>query len=83
MAAKRIRGNKAKLNFPPHPSPPQAKKQCVVYETQLMGLGYNPDIKSYSNEFAFGQEIINLDPFLGLDEFELNQSMDDLWASIN
>ena len=70
-AATRIRGGKAKLNFPPSP----AKKRCVVPEstrvtqlpTESTQFAYYPNPVSADNGFEFEERISDLESFLGLD----------------
>ncbi|GMP56956.1 hypothetical protein CsSME_00021242 [Camellia sinensis var. sinensis] len=77
-AAKRIRGDKAKLNFAqsPPPLPPPAKRQCVIPEStqinnQFMDFGFQPQQPYCPNpmadEFEFKEQISSLESFLGLD----------------
>nr|QGH83504.1 transcription factor ERF35 [Diospyros kaki] len=77
-AAKRIRGDKAKLNFPHSPAPPPAtpppaKKLCVE-QAHFPGRGYqhnesgqNPEA-SAADELKLREQISNLESFLGLDQ---------------
>lgn len=85
-AAKRIRGNKAKLNFPP----PPAKKLCVETPTESTQspqhepmspsalLSYDHfqnqsyDLNNVADEYEFKEQISSLETFLGLDH-ELTQ----------
>nr|QNI23862.1 AP2/ERF transcription factor [Camptotheca acuminata] len=75
-AAKRIRGEKAKLNF----SEPAAKRRCVIAEstqmsyqpTAFMGLGFQNQPTYCQNyqlkdEFELKEQITNLESFLGLE----------------
>ncbi|CAL5346912.1 unnamed protein product [Camellia sinensis] len=71
-AAKRIRGDKAKLNFAqPPPTPPPAKRRCVIPEsTQVSPLPTEPPPPPQVNcldEFEFKEQISSLESFLGLD----------------
>ncbi|KAL7178221.1 hypothetical protein ACSBR2_031385 [Camellia fascicularis] len=71
-AAKRIRGDKAKLNFAqPPPTPPPAKRRCVIPEsTQVSPLPTEPPPPPQVNgldEFEFKEQICSLESFLGLD----------------
>ncbi|XP_027332783.1 ethylene-responsive transcription factor RAP2-3-like [Abrus precatorius] len=70
-AAKRIRGDKAKLNFP--------KKRCSTPDsTQPIGLpAFNPQ----AHDPAFKNQISSLESFLGLDH-ELQQPLGD-WDSVS
>ncbi|XP_004153075.3 ethylene-responsive transcription factor RAP2-3 [Cucumis sativus] len=86
-AAKRIRGEKAKLNFAPAPPSLAAqrqtpvKMQCVVPEFTPSGLnttGSPPctraDSSCDSEELYYGEELASLRSFLGLDSEEQQAS---------
>ncbi|MGI4406633.1 AP2/ERF family transcription factor, partial [Klebsiella pneumoniae] len=72
-AATRIRGGKAKLNFPPQQQP--AKKWCVVPEsarvtqlpTESTQFAYYPNPVPADDGFKFEERISDLESFLGLD----------------
>ncbi|XP_061992389.1 ethylene-responsive transcription factor RAP2-3 isoform X2 [Rosa rugosa] len=70
-AAKRIRGDKAKLNFPPQPAPvpapapapasaqlqPPSKKRCMALESTAPAMmGMEPYYPSFQNEFYYKSE---------------------------
>ncbi|XP_059632764.1 ethylene-responsive transcription factor RAP2-3 [Cornus florida] len=81
-AAKRIRGDKAKLNFcqPPSPSPPPPKRQCVKSELSQasfestepppsvsFGFQSQPSCEQeVASEFELQEHIFGLESFLGL-----------------
>nr|QNI23861.1 AP2/ERF transcription factor [Camptotheca acuminata] len=78
-AAKRIRGDKAKLNFsqPPSPQPPPpAKRRCVIPEvslestapTEFMGYTYGFERQSYCENYQIEDA----------DEFELKEQISKL-----
>ncbi|XP_038876065.1 ethylene-responsive transcription factor RAP2-3-like [Benincasa hispida] len=76
-AAKRIRGEKAKLNFAPAPPSSRplpaaqlqspVKKRCVVPESTRGGFNTTGPPPCDSDEFYYGQELASLRSFLGLD----------------
>ena len=77
-AAKRIRGDKAKLNFPsqtpPTPeAPPPAKKRCILApETVYVASPFTPPPQEpyfgYQNEdYELEEQILKLESFLGLE----------------
>jgi len=77
-AAKRIRGDKAKLNFPsqtpPTPeAPPPAKKRCIVAPgTAYVASPFTPPLQEpysgYQNEdYELEEQILKLESFLGLE----------------
>ncbi|XP_054787191.1 ethylene-responsive transcription factor RAP2-3-like isoform X1 [Prosopis cineraria] len=73
QAAKRIRGDKAKLNFPPAPPPsapaePPQKKQCLVVP--------EPSLPGHNDAVQLSQQISGLGSFLGLDDDENNTTID-------
>ncbi|KAE8708818.1 ERF071 protein [Hibiscus syriacus] len=79
-AAKRIRGDKAKLNFP-HQNQPPAKKRCIMAPelTQpssepFMGFDYGNEVYGASemmeSDLELKEQISNLESFLGLEPDE-------------
>lgn len=92
-AAVRIRGDKAKLNFPGSPasasasaSPPQLETEGIGM-TELTRTSYWPSLPLMDSGFEFGgtdqiefkEQILNLESWLGLEEEEVSDSV-DLWA---
>lgn len=61
-AAKRIRGDKAKLNFPP-----PSKKRCLTPESPGSTLSSVTGADSGGDELDLKQQISNLESFLGLE----------------
>ena len=78
-AAKRIRGDKAKLNFPAQPPPyseaavPPTKKRCVSSPETASVASFDPPpprepYYGYQNEdYDLTEKILNLESFLGLE----------------
>ncbi|CAK7333304.1 unnamed protein product [Dovyalis caffra] len=78
-AAKRIRGDKAKLNFPSQPppiseAPPPSKKRCILApETAAVASSGTPpppqeSYYGYQNkDYELKEQILNLESFLGLE----------------
>ncbi|XP_014499146.1 ethylene-responsive transcription factor RAP2-3 [Vigna radiata var. radiata] len=93
-AAKRIRGDKAKLNFPDD-TPPPSKKRCLSpdlpQQSSSSSTAPPPSADSYSGNSSGGEELDlkQLELFLGLEneqplpnngvEWENGYMMDDLW----
>ncbi|XP_011010669.1 PREDICTED: ethylene-responsive transcription factor RAP2-3-like [Populus euphratica] len=81
-AAKRIRGDKAKLNFPSQtpPSteaPPPAKKRCILApETAYVASPFTPPLQEpyfgYQKEdYELEEQILKLESFLGLEHDQM------------
>ncbi|KAF3456276.1 hypothetical protein FNV43_RR00926 [Rhamnella rubrinervis] len=82
-AAKRIRGDKAKLNFahpqPAPPSPPPSKKQCLIVNdnsvvvepltarTNLFHMKNEVVVETTTSEMELKEQIWSLESFLGLE----------------
>jgi len=83
-AAIRIRGDKAKLNFSPPPSPatpqtPPAKRRCVVPELPLMGLQQSTEPTQVMGIGVPNQQVYCPSPVTGMaDEFDLKDQISDL-----
>ncbi|OIV95904.1 hypothetical protein TanjilG_27008 [Lupinus angustifolius] len=72
-AAIRIRGDKAKLNFP---SPPPAKKRCINHDT--VGEGF--DLKQQISDLEWFLELENEQPMQQFNSVDNNNSNNmDLW----
>jgi len=93
-AAKRIRGDKAKLNFPAD-TPPPSKKRClspdIPQHSSSASTGPPPSWVSYGGDSSGGEELDlkQLELFLGLEneqplpnngvQWDNGYMMDDLW----
>jgi len=93
-AAKRIRGDKAKLNFPAA-TPPPSKKRCLSpdlpQQSSSASTAPPPSSASYGGDSSGGEELDlkQLELFLGLEneqllpnngvEWDNGYMMDDLW----
>ncbi|KAI9122796.1 hypothetical protein K1719_005685 [Acacia pycnantha] len=73
-AAKRIRGDKAKLNFPAAPQEPPAKKRCLSPEVSEASSHQTGPPTPYQADLELKQHISDLESLLGLEpEAEMSE----------